>query len=52
MILPAHLLQYSFYDIIGVPKSIIKLPEKILRHVTSIFMQILIKFGIKNDRFI
>ena len=30
----------------------IKLPEKILRHVTSILMYILIKFGMKNDRFI
>ena len=29
-----------------------KLPEKILRHVTSILMHILIKFSIKNDRFI
>ena len=30
----------------------IKHPETILRYVTSILMHILIKFGIKNDRFI
>ena len=30
----------------------IKLPQKILRHVTSILMYILIKFGITNDHFI
>ena len=28
------------------------LPEKILRHVTKIMMHTLIKFGMKNDRFI
>ena len=39
MILPAHLLWG------------IKLPEKILRHVTRILMYSLIKFGIKNYRF-
>ena len=44
MILPARLLY-----ILG---GYYKLPEKILRHVTSILMYILIKFGIKNDRFI
>ena len=30
----------------------IKPPEKILRHVTSILMHILIKIWYKNDRFI
>ena len=43
MILPARLL----YRVLS-----LKLPEKILRHVASILMHILIKFGIKNDRFI
>ena len=41
MILPARLLCWGM-----------KLPEKILRHVTSIMMHTFIKFGMKNDRFI
>ena len=44
MILPARLLYR--------PTSSVKLPEKILKHVTSILMHILIKFGIKNNRFV
>ena len=46
MILPAR-LQDCFNE-----QSIYGIPEKILRHVISILMHILIRFGIKNDRFI
>ena len=46
MILPARLLYRPTSSVL------IKLPEKILKHVISILKHILIKFGIKNDRFI
>ena len=44
MILPARLLHTSSW--------VLSFPKKIVRHVTSILMHTLIKFGIKNDCFI